>query len=235
MLDERHLRLYRACWANAFHRPGHRPICVLSQHRLAQALNCSTRTVRRLLADLRQPGADVRHPGVPGAGERCGYITVYPLRRLRGGRRGGRGAGGGRLYVGDRLVLNVDLLALEGLIRGQLYAPAQAAALVSSMTDRLAFPQVEVQNRRSYRRDTPMEAKPAGHTEGTGEAVSLVPRGIEGLGGTNSYRGGPSSPGGTPSAQPPPRPGEPGYQRWEEDERRRKLAELLEAFPEADS
>jgi hypothetical protein len=226
VLREGHLRLYRTLWANAFHRPGRRPICDFPQAKLALALDCSIPTVQRLLADLRQPGPDVRHPSVRPAGLRVAYVTVYPAERRPGGRPGGRGAGGGRLLVGNRYILNVSLAEVEAAVRGQLYAPAAAGTLIEALEGRLTFPQVEAHMPRSYRSINGESAISAGHTEASGEAVMLTPEVGREIGGTSSYRGGPTPPGGAPAAQPPPRPGDPGYQQWAEAEKRRQLAAL---------
>jgi hypothetical protein len=226
VLRDRHLHLYRVLWANAYHRPGRRPICDLSQAKLALALDLTTRQVQRLLADLRQPGPDLRHPSARPAGERVAYLTVYPAERRPGGRPGGRGAGGGRLLVGNRYILNVTLPEVEAAVRGQLYAPAVAGGLIEALEGRLTFPQVEAHMPRSYRSDIAEEPVSAGHTEATREAMSLDPIGVERERGYQQLPGWPQQPGGAPAAQPPPRPGEPGYQQWAEAEKRRQLAEL---------
>lgn len=218
MLRQRHLHLYRVLWANAFHRPGRRPICDLPQAKLALALDCDVRTVKRLLADLRQPGADLRHPNAAPAGQRVAYVTVYPAERRPGGRPGGRGAGGGRLLVGNRYILNVPLEAIEARVAGDCYHPAEAGALVAAVAERLTSPEVKAHMPSSYRRDIPDRPVSAGHTEGTPEAMSLDTRGGREIGGTSSNRGD-HEPGGAPAAQPPPRPGQPGYQQWEDKRR----------------
>jgi hypothetical protein len=226
VLRDRHLHLYRVLWANAYHRPGRRPICDFPQAKLALALDCSIPTVQRLLADLRQPGPDVRHPSVRPAGQRVAYVTVYPALKLPGGRRGGRGDGGGRLLVGNRYICNVPLVEVEAALRGQLYAPAGAAALIATLGDRLASPEVRGHMPSSYRSINGESAISAGHTEASPDPVMLTPEVGRERGGTTSNRGGPGSPGGTPAAQPPPRPGEPGYQQWVEAQKARQLAEL---------
>lgn len=99
-LSARHFELYRLMWACSTPGQGGRPVCSYGQAKLAARLGVSVPTVQRLIADMREPGADVRHPGVEAAGRRLGWLLVLPQERP--GRRNGR------LYGGNRYVLQLD-------------------------------------------------------------------------------------------------------------------------------
>ena len=109
-LSRQHFELYRLVHALAFPSRQHdgRPVCTWGQERLAARLGISPRTLRRLLADLREPGGDERHPGVKPAGMRLGWLTVEPRHRP-GARRGGR------LFGADQYVLGLTLAELAEL------------------------------------------------------------------------------------------------------------------------
>jgi hypothetical protein len=112
-LRELHFRLYRLMWAKSRPGKGGDRICPYGQAKLAARLQVSVPTVKRLIADLREPGADVRHPDVKPAGLRLGWVEVLPRERP-----GGRG---GRLYGGNRYVLHLSLeqlAAFEAQVSG---------------------------------------------------------------------------------------------------------------------
>jgi hypothetical protein len=99
-LRQLHFELYRLMLARSWPGEGGRPVCSDGQAKLAARLGVSTKAVRDLIADLREPGADVRHPNAKPAGLRLGWLLVLP-REVAGGR-------GGKLYGGNRYVLLVD-------------------------------------------------------------------------------------------------------------------------------
>jgi hypothetical protein len=67
------------------------------QRKLAATLGVSVRTLRNIMADLRQPGLDPRHPRGSPPGLRLGYVKVEPTTYRD--EATGRHRLGGNLYV----------------------------------------------------------------------------------------------------------------------------------------
>jgi hypothetical protein len=143
-LSTRHFELYRLMWACSAPGQAGRPVCSYGQAKLAARLGVSVPTVQRLIADMREPGADVRHPGVKPSGLRLGWLQVLP-RELAGGR-------GGTLYGGNRYVLQLD--------------PGQVDQLEASHLASGHMP-------RSQRSITPGEPVSPGQIEASGDSVML--------------------------------------------------------------
>jgi hypothetical protein len=95
--SQRHVDLYRLLESSARRDQAGRLVAWWPQAKLAAQLGVSVRTVRNLLADLRQPGLDPRHPrGVP-PGLRLGLVKVEGTNYLDPVT--GRHRLGGNLYV----------------------------------------------------------------------------------------------------------------------------------------
>jgi hypothetical protein len=73
---QRHLELYRLLRSNSHRDEAGRLVSWWTQPKLAQRLGVSVRTLRNLLADLRQPGLDPRHPRGQPPGLRLGLVRV---------------------------------------------------------------------------------------------------------------------------------------------------------------
>jgi hypothetical protein len=217
-LSRQHFEVYRLLVAVAFPGREHdgRPVCSWGQDKLAARLGVSTRTLQRLLADLREPGADPRHPHVKPVGLRLGWVTVLP--RERPGARHG-----GRLYGADRYVCNltaaelVELEALAGFASSDRSdTPAGAVEDHSRSSDRSDTSNTAAQTEatphrprsdrsdtspsNAHRSDTSDRLVPAGQTGGTPGEVSLthsVPLGRRERGGRGDER-----PSPTPSQAP---------------------------------
>jgi len=206
-LRRQHFECYRLLWACSTPGAGGRPVCSYGQAKLAARLGVSIRTWQRLIADLREPGIDPRHPNVPPAGLRLGWLQVLPS-PVDGPVVGGRG---GRLYGGDRYVLQVDpeqLAGLEASHRSSTAPPVDNRPEQPKQPPADAEPvpagQIEAtaHRRRSDRRDTPEQPVPAGQIEATGESVSLrryVRSAVTTTGGAIGNRG-----GAAPAADSPP-------------------------------
>jgi hypothetical protein len=81
-LSERHRELLSLLRANSHRDRAGRLVSFWTQDRLAAKLHISTRTLRRLLDDLREPGSDPRHPTTDRPpGRRLGLVKVEPTRR----------------------------------------------------------------------------------------------------------------------------------------------------------
>jgi hypothetical protein len=143
-LTARHFELYRLMLACSAPGQGGRPVCSYGQAKLAARLGVTDRTVQRLISDMREPGTDVRHPGVEAAGARLGWLLVLPQERP--GRRNGR------LYGGNRYVLQLDPGQVDQL---------EASHLASGHTP------------RSQRSVTPEEPVSPGRNGATRSRVSL--------------------------------------------------------------
>jgi hypothetical protein len=102
-----HFQLYRLMLATSMPGQGGRPVCSYGQTKLAARLGMSVSTVGRLIADMREPGTDVRHPKAAPRGRRLGWLLELP-REVPGGR-------GGTLYGGNRYVLQLDPDQLDQL------------------------------------------------------------------------------------------------------------------------
>ena len=220
-MSRQHFEVYRLLVAVAFPGREHdgRPVCSWGQDKLAARLGVSTRTLRRLLADLREPGADPRHPHVKPVGMRLGWVTVLPRERP-GARRGGR------LYGADRYVCNltaaelVDLETLAGFassdrrdtpegveVEGDGQPPSSdrrdtsnPAGQTEGTPDQPRSDRRDTGPSNAHRRDTAERRVPAGQTEGTPSEVSLthsVPLGRRERGGRGDER-----PSPTPSQAP---------------------------------
>jgi hypothetical protein len=79
--SDRHLELYRLLRSNSHRDEAGRLVSWWTQPKLAARLGVSVRTLRNLLADLRQPGLDPRHPRGQPPGLRLGLVRVEPTRR----------------------------------------------------------------------------------------------------------------------------------------------------------
>lgn len=131
-----HFRLYRLLLATAWRGNGGRPVCSYGQGKLAARLGVTPRTVQALIADLREPGLDPRHPEVKPSGLRLGWLLVLP-REHPGGR-------GGKLYGANQYVLQLDPAQLDE--REQAY-------LSSSDRSEASYPQEEAPGARFPRSD----------------------------------------------------------------------------------
>jgi hypothetical protein len=169
-LTARHFELYRLMWACAWPGNGGRPICSWGQEKLAAQLGVTSRTVRTLIADLREPGFDRRHPDVKPAGLRLGWLQVLP--RERPGARNG-----GTLYGANRYVLQLDPAQVDEQERLHLpssdrreagYPQGDPPEGHSPRSDRREVPSSE-----RHRREVPNEPVSAGQTEGKREPTSL--------------------------------------------------------------
>lgn len=74
--SQRHLELYRLLRSNSHRDQAGRLVSWWTQPKLAASLGVSVRTLRNLLADLRQPGLDPRHPRGQPPGLRLGLVRV---------------------------------------------------------------------------------------------------------------------------------------------------------------
>lgn len=96
--SQRHLELYRLLRSNSHRDRTGRLVSWWPQAKLAARLGVSVRTLQNLLADLRQPGPDPRHPK-RAAGLRLGLVRVEPTTYRD--QATGRHRLGGNLYVLD--------------------------------------------------------------------------------------------------------------------------------------
>jgi Domain of unknown function (DUF4326) len=94
--SERHQELLALLYANSHRDRAGRLVSWWLQDKLAGKLGVSVRTLRSLVADLREPGNDPRHPTGKPAGLRLGLVKVEVTSRP--GERGGRLLAG-NLYV----------------------------------------------------------------------------------------------------------------------------------------
>jgi hypothetical protein len=172
-LTARHFELYRLMLATSWTKEGGRPVCTWGQAKLAGRLGVTPRTVQRLVADLREPGFDPRHPDVKPSGLRLGWLLVLPRER-----RGGRG---GKLYGADQYVLQLDPEQLAN-IAAQTGLPSSDRSDTPKAEREPAEPDTRRSDRSdtNYRSDTAEEPVSAGQTEATREPMSLshyVPQG----------------------------------------------------------
>jgi hypothetical protein len=79
--SERHRELLVLLRANSHRDRYGRLVSRWSQEQLAAKLHVSVRTLRNLIADLREPGSDPRHPTTKAVGRRLGLVKVEPTRR----------------------------------------------------------------------------------------------------------------------------------------------------------
>jgi hypothetical protein len=98
LLSERHRQLLALLYANSHRDRAGRLVSWWLQPKLAAKLGVSVRTLQNLLADLREPGRDPRHPRGQPAGLRLGLVKVETTSRPGE-------AGGGRLLAGNLYVL----------------------------------------------------------------------------------------------------------------------------------
>lgn len=94
---DRHRELMALLHAHSHRDAAGRLVSWWPQGKLAAALGVSVRTLRNILADLRQPGLDPRHPRGNPPGLRLGYVKVEPTTYLD--RSTGRHRLGVNLYV----------------------------------------------------------------------------------------------------------------------------------------
>jgi hypothetical protein len=94
---ERHRQLYRLLCANAHRDEAGRLVTWWPQAELAAKLGIKPRQLRNLLADLREPGSDPRHPTTRPPGLRLGLVKVEPTTYRD--KATGRHRLGGNLYV----------------------------------------------------------------------------------------------------------------------------------------
>jgi hypothetical protein len=158
-----HFELYRLMWACSAPANGGRPVCSYGQAKLAVRLGISVSTVGRLIADLREPGADVRHPKAEPRGRRLGWLLELP-RAVAGGR-------GGTLYGGNRYVLQVDPAQVDQLEAFHL-APADPSDL-GQVDQAEGNPQASGHMPSSDRSVTPDGPVSPGQIEGTSDPVTL--------------------------------------------------------------
>jgi hypothetical protein len=98
LASERHQELLALLYANSHRDRAGRLVSWWLQYKLAAKLQVSVRTLQNLLADLREPGNDPRHPTGKPAGLRLGLVKAETTSRP--GQRGG-----GRLLAGNLYVL----------------------------------------------------------------------------------------------------------------------------------
>jgi hypothetical protein len=79
--SERHRELLALLRANSHRDGAGRLVSRWSQEQLAAKLHVCVRTLRNVLADLREPGSDPRHPTSKAVGLRLGLLKVEPTRR----------------------------------------------------------------------------------------------------------------------------------------------------------
>ena len=111
--SQRHLDLYRLLRSASHKDRAGRLVCWWPQPKLAASLGVSTRTLQNLLADLRQPGPDPRHPSRT-AGLRLGLVRVEAT-HYRDSSTGSHRLGG-NLYVlspGQHATLSAPVLAAQ--------------------------------------------------------------------------------------------------------------------------
>jgi hypothetical protein len=96
---QRHLDLYQLLRSNSHRDRAGRLVSWWAQPKLAATLGVSVRTLRNLLADLRQPGLDPRHPRGQPPGLRLGLVKVEATTYRDPA--SGRHRLGGNLYVLD--------------------------------------------------------------------------------------------------------------------------------------
>jgi hypothetical protein len=94
---DRHRELMALLRAHSRRDAAGRLVSWWPQDKLAPTLGVSVRTLRNILADLRQPGLDPRHPRGSPPGLRLGYVKVEPTTYRD--RATGRHRLGGNLYV----------------------------------------------------------------------------------------------------------------------------------------
>jgi hypothetical protein len=94
---DRHRELMALLHAHSHRDAAGRLVSWWPQRKLAADLGVSVRTLRNVLADLRQPGLDPRHPRGDPPGLRLGYVKVEPTTYQD--RATGRHRLGGNLYV----------------------------------------------------------------------------------------------------------------------------------------
>jgi hypothetical protein len=93
---ERHLALYQLLRSTSRHDRNGDLVSWWPQAKLAAKLGCSVRTLQNVLADLREPGIDPRHPR-QAAGLRLGLVRVVPTTYRD--KASGRHRLGGNAYV----------------------------------------------------------------------------------------------------------------------------------------
>jgi hypothetical protein len=94
---DRHRELMALLHAHSHPDAAGRLVSWWPQRKLAADLGVSVRTLRNVLADLRQPGLDPRHPRGNPPGLRLGYVKVEPTTYRD--QATGRHRLGGNLYV----------------------------------------------------------------------------------------------------------------------------------------
>jgi hypothetical protein len=118
--SERHRQLLMVLDGQASNRDGRR-IVFGRQDRLAARLGIKPRRLRELVADLRTPERDPRHPRTPPAGLRLGLLRVEPTRRKQAG---GDTRYGTNVYV---LLFEAGAPARMGVQRALAKEPVSAA------------------------------------------------------------------------------------------------------------
>src|SRR6266498_310772 len=91
------LEVYRVLLADSELGDGGRLVSKISEERLAAKLGVSVPTVKRRIADLREPGPDPRHPNAKPAGRRLSWLKVVPRQHRSGPHKGE--------FIGNRYVL----------------------------------------------------------------------------------------------------------------------------------
>jgi hypothetical protein len=112
------LEFYRLLLANSSLGSGGRLVCKWAQKDLAAKLGVHVRTIKRYVADLREPGPDPRHPNAPQTGRRLAWLQVVPHRTEKGEHKG--------KLIGDWYVLLLDYeeaVAAAALVAGSRSKP----------------------------------------------------------------------------------------------------------------
>src|SRR6266511_1222575 len=91
------LEVYRVLLADSELGDGGRLVSKISEERLAAKLGVSVPTVKRRIADLREPGPEPRHTNAKPAGRRLSWLKVVPRQHRSGPHKGE--------FIGNRYVL----------------------------------------------------------------------------------------------------------------------------------
>jgi hypothetical protein len=130
--SERHRQVLKLLHANSRRDHAGRLVSWWPQDKLARKLGMSDRHLRRLLADLREPGSDPRQPQAAPAGLRLGLVKVEPTYY--------RDAATGRYRLGGNLYVLLDAPPANPQVTGQTPSVRQRdmaeGAVSAGRTDR---------------------------------------------------------------------------------------------------
>src|SRR6266511_2809509 len=209
------LEVYRVLLADSELGDGGRLVSKISEERLAAKLGVSVPTVKRRIADLREPGPDPRHPNAKPAGRRLSWLKVVPRQHRSGPHKGE--------FIGNRYVLllgyeeaTAEAARIEGSrpkpqVRAKGHAAEPAKPQVRAK-DHVDEPRITAEPRI-----TPEQPVSPGQSQGSQGVVILPNReslaqkkevGTKGV--AWGSRGGASDPDST-AALDEPSPGDPGW------------------------